>query len=175
MGGFGSGRQRSSNKKTTVEDCLILDINNFAKKGSIVSGHSNGTTTWSSQGEVIGRIGWSFYGNQDHRVTCRLQYVCTIAGDSRKMDYTIELAHTFPNFGGVRWWWLCPLAVDGRRCLRRVTKLYKPPVKGHFGCRHCHDLTYTSCRESHKLDGFFADLAAELGCSAGQAKRAFAL
>ena len=174
MGGPGSGRQGSSNKKTTVEDCLILDINTFAKKGCIVPGYS-GPTAWGRKDAVIGHIGWSFHSSEDHRVTCRLQYVCTVPGGSRKMDYTIELAHTLPHFGGVRWWWQCPLVVDSRSCLRRVSKLYRPPGRVYFGCRHCYDLTYTSCRDSHKLDGFFRDLAAELGCSTRQAKRAFAL
>ncbi len=36
---------------------------------------------------------------------------------------------------------LCPLVVDGTRCLRRCRVLYRPPNAEHFGCRQCHGLT----------------------------------
>ena len=29
----------------------------------------------------------------------------------------------------------------------------------NFGCRHCYDLTYLSCQESHKYDRMYAQLA----------------
>jgi hypothetical protein len=36
-----------------------------------------------------------------------------------------------------------------------VGKLYLPPPARYFGCRHCHDLTYTSCQEHDKrVDAF---------------------
>jgi hypothetical protein len=41
--------------------------------------------------------------------------------------------------------------------------LYLPPRARYFGCRHCHDLTYTSCQESHKYDGVYRRLAASTG------------
>jgi hypothetical protein len=38
--------------------------------------------------------------------------------------------------------------VDGVACGRRVRKLY---LSGrYFGCRHCHELTYASSRESDR-------------------------
>jgi hypothetical protein len=45
-----------------------------------------------------------------------------------------------------------------------VGKLYLPPGGRYYGCRHCYDLTYTSCQESHKYDGMWRALAAQ--CSA---------
>ena len=39
-----------------------------------------------------------------------------------------------------------------------VGKLYLPPGELCFGCRHCYDLTYESCRESHRLRGLFRRL-----------------
>jgi hypothetical protein len=48
------------------------------------------------------------------------------------------------------WWWFrCPLVVAGVPCRGRCRKLYLPPGARYFGCRRCHQLTYTSCRESH--------------------------
>jgi hypothetical protein len=42
------------------------------------------------------------------------------------------------------------LVVSGSPCYRRVGKLYLPPGGRYFGCRHCYDLTYTSCQEHDK-------------------------
>ena len=41
--------------------------------------------------------------------------------------------------------------------------LYLPPWGRYFGCRDCHGLTYTSCRESHKYDKLWLWMAQELG------------
>lgn len=52
----------------------------------------------------------------------------------------ILLTKTMPNFGGVRYWFLCP------GCNRRVGILYKPVGEIFFKCRHCHNLTYQSAQ-----------------------------
>jgi hypothetical protein len=65
--------------------------------------------------------------------------------------------------GGRRWWFTCPLIVNGRSCGRRVGKRYLPPGARYFGRRRCHDLTYTSCQESHRYDRLFKSLAADTG------------
>jgi len=52
------------------------------------------------------------------------------------------------NFGGVRYWFICPLVINGRPCGRRVGKLYLPPGGKYFGCRHCYNLTYR-CQKEH--------------------------
>jgi hypothetical protein len=41
-----------------------------------------------------------------------------------------------------------------------------------FGCGHCHDLTYTSCQESHQLDGLFRIMASNIGWDFDTVKRA---
>jgi hypothetical protein len=40
------------------------------------------------------------------------------------------------------------------------------------GSRHCYDLTYTTCQESHKYDGLARMLARNMGCDFETAKRA---
>lgn len=49
-----------------------------------------------------------------------------------------ETVTTAQPFGGVRWWWLCPV------CGRRVADLY---IAERAACRHCHRLTYGSIQE----------------------------
>lgn len=48
------------------------------------------------------------------------------------------LIRTIANFGGIRYWFICPY------CKRRVGTLYKPKNEIRFKCRHCHNLTYKS-------------------------------
>jgi hypothetical protein len=74
-------------------------------------------------------------------------------------DYKTPLQTTPLPWGGVRYWFTCPLVVDGRSCLRRVGVLHIPPGGRYFGCRHCYDLTYRSCQESHQYDGMYSMLA----------------
>jgi len=85
--------------------------------------------------------------------------------------YRISVTTTRLPWGGVRWWFICPMNWGGRACLRRVGKLYLPPGLRYFGCRHCFELTYRSCQESHKHDAFFAELARDMGVSPREAKR----
>jgi hypothetical protein len=73
---------------------------------------------------------------------------------------------------GLRWWFVCPLIGQGRTCARRVGKLYLPPGSRYFGCRHCHELTYTSCQESRKHDSLFRHLALSTGMDFLTVKRA---
>ncbi len=58
----------------------------------------------------------------------------------------IPLQGTIPNFGGIRWWFLCPLNNAGVTCNRRVKKLFFPPRGQYFGCRTCFNLTYESAQ-----------------------------
>ncbi len=85
--------------------------------------------------------------------------------------YEVQLTTTPQRFGGVRWWFLCPLLVFGRPCDRRVGKLYLPGDGRYFGCRQCHELTYTSCQESHKYDRLYRDMARSTGEDFEKVKR----
>jgi hypothetical protein len=70
----------------------------------------------------------------------RLQLTSSSAS-GEQIEYTIFLQKTHPNFGGVRWWFQCPL------CARRVRKLFLPPRRQCVGCRNCHRLTYDSRKQ----------------------------
>jgi hypothetical protein len=85
--------------------------------------------------------------------TARLHYTCLNSGES--VDYLVRLTTTPLAWGGRRWWFLCPLSVNGRSCGRRAGNLYSPPGARYFGCRRCHDLTYRSCQASHTKLGEF--------------------
>jgi hypothetical protein len=95
----------------------------------------------------------------------------TFTGRQDSLDYRIRLVTTRPRFGGLRWWFICPLLVYDRPCGRRVGKLYLPPGGRYYGCRHCYRLTYTSCQESHKYHGLFRRIAGEMGADFATVKR----
>ena len=79
------------------------------------------------------------------------------------MDFRVRLVITKPNYGGQRWWFICPLVRRGGGPPRRVAKLYLPSGGKYFGSREGYGLTYTSCQESGKSRGLFRRLAAEMG------------
>lgn len=69
-------------------------------------------------------------------------------GEETDYDYEVRPTTTPCNYGGVRYWFICPLSKNGVYCGRRVAKLYKAPGGNYFGCRHCYDLSYESRNES---------------------------
>jgi hypothetical protein len=156
MGGPGSGNHYQwwrTGKKTTVEDCEYLDANRWMREGILKAG------TWREGGWR-----WVYHGGRENSITyevdtrdperpfARLSYTLTHAATKEResLDYRVRLTTTRPRFGGLRWWFVCPLVVNGRTCGRRVGKLYLPPRGRYFGCRRCHDLTYTSAQTHDK-------------------------
>jgi hypothetical protein len=68
-------------------------------------------------------------------------------GEKEVMDYRVELTTTICQYGGKRFWFICPLVRGGNPCRRRVGVLYA--AGRYFGCRVCYDLAYASQQESH--------------------------
>jgi hypothetical protein len=153
MGGFGSGRRFG---RPTVEESLVIDLawmlrEGLAKPGANVAGH----LTWSS---------W-------HRPIMQLEYKALMAtqgserleisGREVQAHQVVKLSYTTPNFGGKRWWMLCPY----RGSL--ANKLYLPPGGDQFASRQVHRLSYRSERATaldRALERMIA-LQARLGCS----------
>jgi len=173
MGGYGSGRWGCSTKKNTVEDCLVLNINKLVRDLLLYSGlHAYGTLNWTNTatGEKVSSCGYEVNTLNPSASWLRVFYALTRIDE--KVDYTIRLTTTKAHFGGSRWWYICPLVVNGRPCNDRVGKLYLPPGGKYYGCRICYNLTYTSCQGSHKYDSVFKMLAKDFpGITAGDIKR----
>jgi hypothetical protein len=162
VGGEGSGGSYyhwwRPAKKGVVEDCLSLDANRWMREGILRAGirrsgawqwkYRDGHTCWIEYEVSTFDMGWP---------TVRLAYGWPDKGTGRRetAGYRVALTTTRPRFGGLRWWFVCPLVVNGRPCGRRAGKLYLPPRGRYFGCRQCYDLTYTSSQESRKHDGLY--------------------
>lgn len=161
MGGIGSGSWYRYNKKTTVEETRWLDASRWMRDGILVPDtHCWGGWAWTNSvtGQKTASIGYEVNTTTSHG-TVRLFYTITPqGGEPQEYDYKVMLTTTCPNFGGVRWWFLCPLLRGERSCARRVGKLYLPPGTRYYGCRHCYDLSYESCNESDKRVSRLANL-----------------
>jgi hypothetical protein len=178
MGGPGSGNHYyhwwRGTKKTTVEDCLDLDANRWAREGILRAGvWQSGNWRWTYRGGKSFAVYYMVDTLAEAGPHLHLSYSWVWPGnpEPQQAAYTVRLTTTRPRFGGVRWWFVCPLTVNGRACNRRVGKLYLPPGARYFGCRHCHDLTYTSCQESRKYDSLYRHIAGNLGWDPGTVKR----
>ena len=143
MGGYGSGRWQWHNKKTTVEECRLLTIDDFLHNGFLKPGQTTTgiITRWFVRDQEVASIGIDIHAQFTERAWFRIHY----KQSDRLFDYRVDLTTTEPHFGGVQWWFVCPLCHESR-----CRKIYLPPAGGYFGCRSCHDLTYTSSQESDK-------------------------
>ncbi len=132
----------SDNKKTVEQstELCIFRLNNWG----LLKGYHLTDLTWtrkfsgneSSAGLVIDITGEQSYARLIYTITRYRD------GSEEKYDYRIKLAKTRCNFGGVRYWFLCP------RCGYRAGKLYRRPLGEMYFCRKCNDLTYESRNES---------------------------
>jgi hypothetical protein len=156
MGGYGSGSSYHwwrSSKKDVVEDCLSIDANRWTREGILEAGvclSGSWGWTYSSGGSFSVNYEVDTLGQSHPGVRLWYSWVWTSTKEQNSEDYRVRLTTTRPRLGGLRWWFVCPLVRDGRPCNRRVGKLYLPSRSRYFGCRHCYDLTYTSCQEHDK-------------------------
>ena len=169
MGGSGSGSWKTLDKKTTVEECGSIDALRWQRVGILQPSVSNYSGRWRwfdpDTKEEYGSIGYQSDCDKTFG-SVRLSYTVTREEGKVPLDYRVRLTTTTTPWGKLRWWFICPLVADGRPCGRRVRKLYMPGGGRYFGCRHCYDLTYTSCQESHEYDRLYRDLGAAAGVPA---------
>src|SRR5262245_36945468 len=180
MGGSGSGNHYYHRwrppKKTAVEDCLPLDANRWAREGVLKAGVlTTGSWRWTYSCGRECSVSYEVSTLDLSRPALRLWYTVRAGTpEAEAVNCHVRLAATQPRFGGLRWWFLCPLASGGRACARRAVKLCLPPGAVYFGCRHCHDLTYTSCQESRKHDALYRLMARNTGWDFATVKWALA-
>jgi hypothetical protein len=134
--------------KDTVEDCRSVSIS-FLKKGDYFCGYHSGGIVWENcSSEETSSIGVTV-STMDGDNYVRFQYTTTDqnTGEKTDYDYKVKLTTTPCNFGGVRYWFICPLSKNGVYCGRRVGTLYLASRVNYFGCRHCYDFSYESRNE----------------------------
>jgi hypothetical protein len=155
MGGPTSGRWDIGYvRRKTVESCRSLSIIEWTRSGALrprvntqgIVGSGNGREQ-KLDFEVRFRVIWK----SAERPFCRLTY--EVPSTAETVQYWIRFACTHPKWGGVRFWFICPLIGLSVPCRRRVGKLYLPPNCKYFGCRHCYQLSYSSVQEYERRAG----------------------
>ena len=137
--------------KSTVEHCRSVSIGFLKKHGYLnaercTSGGISWTNRYGEETSSIGITVSTFEGDS----FVRFHYTVTkrSTGDETEYDYKVQLTTTPCHFGGIRYWFACPLSVNGVYCGRRVAKLYCAPGRNYYGCRQCYDLSYESRNET---------------------------
>ena len=149
MGGFGSGRHWFS-RKTTVEECLTLNVEEFTS-GDLLR-PTTSFVRWCRGGAETAYVNYSLRDMGQSVYILTLHSPLIRRGERIPITQDISLVTTQLWSGGKRYWFSCP------NCRRRVGRLHLPHGKSYFFCRRCYDLTYMSCQESHKFDWFFAQM-----------------
>jgi hypothetical protein len=146
-----------------VEDSLVLSVSALMRAGAVVPGErTGGAWGWRYEGEdrphAIVRYEADFTEPDDPWL--RLRY--NVNGE--RVGCMVRLESTRPNYGGRRWWFVCPLVG------RRAAKLYLPPGGRLFGSREAYGLTYAFCQASGSP--LIASIAADVGTSVPRVRRA---
>ena len=137
MGGEGSGRYGRSGTKRTIEEVPALDVRAWAREGLLVEGQ------WFSA-TMTGRGGGHSVTVQVEDDSVQILRQFEAPPGRAPIGFRVQLDRTYPRFGGVRYWFLCPRP----DCNRRMALLY--PAGREFACRRCLNLTYPSQSENRR-------------------------
>jgi hypothetical protein len=137
-------RKRAEAKEKAAERVTESECFTISTQGLGSRPHS-GVWRWENPSASVG------YSFDPAQSVLRLRYSLQNPGKQQpdRLAYAVQLEAQPTRFGGVRWWFLCPLHINGKPCHAREGKLYLPPGQRYFGCCHCYDVAYTS-REAPK-------------------------
>ncbi len=144
MGGYGSGK--SGSERPTTDPLLSLDIRYMRRAGLLRSTSAapySFSLSWSCRGNPSGNISVIVPGSEGtYPPEIVLDYSIKARGETTwtPVCEAITIETTECHYGGERPWFLCP------RCFSRRAVLFS--VDGCFRCRECHDVAYTSTRET---------------------------
>ncbi|NIR49636.1 hypothetical protein GWO09_14770 [candidate division KSB1 bacterium] len=138
-------------RKLLVDEVHWLDMKSLKKMGVFTRGSNvRWTSRWTCRGEESGSVGYHLVEDSSGGLALRFIYTLTepYTGKKTDFDYRVHLDSTPCNYGGRRWWFICPLRARPN-CVRRCRVIYITPYNYTFGCRECSDLTY-ECRRKHR-------------------------
>ena len=103
--------------RSTVEQSFVLSISSLRQA---IRPGAYGWITWDWPNGAKSSVGLSVTQDADTPIIT-LQYRCRNQEDIR---IPVRLQATSINSGGKRWWFTCPLIVDGVRCGRRANRQF---------------------------------------------------
>ncbi|MEI6352771.1 MAG: hypothetical protein WCO35_02430 [Candidatus Nomurabacteria bacterium] len=131
-------------KIKTTNEYLKLPINLIIKQSKGKKNYSGIASFTFSNNNDQARL--AYYVNLE---TLKLRLMYSYNNDYEEkinLDYIINLTKTNCNYGGYRYWYICPLIINEKPCERRVGIIY---AGKYFGCRHCYKLKYESQSNSN--------------------------
>jgi hypothetical protein len=161
MGGYGSGQHGG---RPTVDASRGIDLAWMLREGLARPGQRvSGALRWSCGGSPSGSISYDAVMDDPEQERLQLSYTRGSGEDAESVRQTVYLCHTQPNFGGKRWWMICPYRGN------RAGKLYLPPGGDRFASRKAWRLAYQSQRDAHRDRPFerLFRLQKKLGCEQG--------
>jgi len=149
LGGYGSGRHSGN---STADDAFKLDLAWMVRTALAREGaQTEGVLRWRSGGFRTYCAQYKAIMDEPGDERLELHHVVGYPDGKRQgLRQTIELCYTRPNYGGKRWWLICPYSH------RRVAKLYLPPGGDRFASREAWRLGYRSQRVSRRDKPFEA-------------------
>lgn len=141
--------------KTIAEDCKKLSIYKlhswkYLNQGNYAIGTLYWTSSWKEQQDKMSFL----LDLRDHNnMLLELDYTIRNNGDNDWRPITIRypIVSTPCNYGGKRYWFICPIYNHGRYCGRRVAALYLGGGSDYMACRHCYNLTYRSRNQGYSF------------------------
>jgi hypothetical protein len=119
-----------------LDQCSSISTFFLKKHGYLKYGLQDGEISWNVGGRPSGSA--IFYVNKDNKFMVFGYAITDIStGESRDVSYKTLLTTTSCNYGGVRYWFVCP------GCNRCAGVVYRFQVD-RFLCRHCVGLQYSS-------------------------------
>jgi len=164
--------------KKIAEQTISLSVFWLKKHGYLNKDYSynSGSITWTygyseNKNSIKFSINRDNWGTVNEKTYIRLQYTHTSCQTEEKeeMDYKIQLTTTLCNFGGKRYWFVCPFTKNGRYCGRRVGVIYS--IGKYWGCRHCGEIAYSSQMQGGKYKGFVPISDSDIERAKREAKR----
>jgi hypothetical protein len=136
MGGYGSGRWRTHNRRQVVESSLYVSIDDLPAITHPAEHH------WlpvrRHGGKIAGNLPCHSLLLDDGSLAIRFR----IPIGDEILRQAIPIGNTPARAGGSRGCFCCPVAIQEGRCGRPCRKLYAPPGAETLGCRRCHRLAY---------------------------------
>ncbi len=111
-----------------MEGSLVLTAASLVWKRSLVAGaRTSGSWGWISDGEdePHATIGYEAEFLDQDNAWLRLHYL----RNGEPVDYRVRLVTSTPHYGGLRWWFICPLARNDGGPPRRVENCISRPVE----------------------------------------------
>jgi hypothetical protein len=123
--------------KRLVEDCYVIKVSDLAGLGwkGMVSRSAG------AEDNSLATLGLRTGAPANRKLTS-VTLLCT-PGDAQSWRERFLIEATKPNYGGLRYWFVCS------SCRRRTQKLFRPGDEESFACRRCYDLVYGSQRERY--------------------------